>query len=96
MFHTDKNNDRGGSGSGVDSSGSGSSSEYYHDGMYAGMISNGGSATSSVFGSHNSGGYGGNGNSYGGYGSGGYNSGNNVVSSKLDPRINRERVVVTS
>ena len=104
MFHVDKLNDRGGSGSGVDSSGSGSSSEYYHDGMYAGMISNGGSATSSVFGSHDSGGYGGNGNGNGngghgngngGYG-GGYNSGNNVINSKLDPRINRERVVVTS
>ena len=61
--------------------------------MYAGTISNGGSATSSVFGSSDGGGYGGN---VGGYGNGGYNSGNNVISRKLDPRINRERVVVTS
>ena len=70
--------------------------------MYTGFSSMGGSATSSVFGSNDSIGSGnGNGNGGGngnGNGGGGYGmvSSNGVVSSKLDPRVNRERIVTTS
>ena len=68
--------------------------------MYTGFSSMGGSATSSVFGSNDSIGSG-NGNgigNVGGNGGGGYGmvSSNGVVSSKLDPRVNRERIVTTS
>ena len=80
----------------MDSSGSGSSSGYYDDGMYAGAISNGGSATSSFYDSndHDSGGAH---HTYSnGNGNGGNGGGTGVVSSKLDPRINRERIVATS